>query len=124
MRSDDLNAILVNRWRQKDLFILAIQAMHAPEPEPEIVPARLREVIRFMVVQIHTAGSNPVQQRFPQMSTRTVDQSDIGKTFARQRISQTGDQFEPACAAADNNNAMRAGVAGVRFYFHSGFPQG
>ena len=61
MRSDDFNAVFINRWRQQNLLVLPVQSMHAPETESEMVPARLREVIRFMVVQIHTAGSDPVQ---------------------------------------------------------------
>jgi hypothetical protein len=43
----------------------AVQTVHRAQLKFEVVPARLREVIEIVLVQVHAAGGDFVQQRLP-----------------------------------------------------------
>ena len=49
----------------------------APEREGEVVPARLREVVELVVVHVHAAGCDLVQQRLPQVRAAAVDERHL-----------------------------------------------
>ena len=72
---DQLLAVeLVVRRRELHDLARAVEAVHAPELELEVVPARLREVVEVVLVEVHAAGGDFVQQRLPQVRARAVDE--------------------------------------------------
>ena len=87
----------------------AVQTGHAAQAETEMMPPRLRQIIEHVLIHIHAAGGDLVQQRFPQMRTRTVDQRHLSLPAAADAVTQTRCEFKPAGAAADDNDVVRAG---------------
>jgi hypothetical protein len=102
----------IDQGRQQDGLARAIQPLHAAELEIEVVPARLREVVEFMIVLIHAPGSHLVQQGLPEVGARPVDQRDAGLALAPEAIAQAGGEFQTAGTAADHDDAMQAARAG------------
>ncbi len=68
-----------------------------------MVPARLREVIELVLVGIHAAGGDFVQERLPQVRARAVDERDHRALPAPERVAEPGCELEPAGAAADDH---------------------
>jgi hypothetical protein len=60
-----------------------------------------------MLVRIHAASGNFVQQWFPDMRTRTVYQGDFRFALAAKAISETGGQFQASCTTPNYNDVMR-----------------
>ena len=99
---NDFLAVLVAPRAHRHFTARAVEAFHFAELEVEMVPARLRQIVELVLIGIHAAGRDFVQQRFPQMRARAVDQRDASMTFASGRVAEPGCELEPARAAADN----------------------
>ena len=85
-----------------------IQAVHAPETELEVMPARLIQIVQLVVVQVHAAGRDLMQQRLPQMRARLVHQRDQRLAPLAQLVAQAGGELEAAGAAADDDDAVKS----------------
>jgi hypothetical protein len=72
-----------------------------------MMPARLRDIVQGMVVEVHGAGGEFVQQRLPEMRARAIDERDRGALAVAQRIAEAGRQLETAGAAADDDYLMQ-----------------
>ena len=103
---NQLNAILVHQCGQADPLAGAIQALHAAELEFEVVPFRLGDVVQLVLGGVERAGSDFVQQGFPDVGEVGVDQGDLGLAAFTQGAAETGGELQPAGAAADDHDAM------------------
>ncbi len=83
-----------------------VEADHLAEAVPEMVPVGLRQVIERMLVHIEAAGGDRVQQRFPQMRPRLLHQDDAGLPALAERVAQPRHEFQPARAAADDDDLV------------------
>ncbi len=97
--------------REPDLLARPIEPLHAPEPELEMMPARLEQIVQFVVVEVHAAGRDLVQQRLPQVRAALIDKRDQRLSVLAQRVPQPGGEFEPARAAADDDDAVQPGFS-------------
>ena len=105
---NDFLAVLVAPRAHRHFAARAVEAFHFAELEVEMVPARLRQIVELVLIGIHAAGRDFVQQRFPQMRARAVDQRDASMTFASGRVAKPGGELEPARAAADDYDMVDA----------------
>ncbi len=71
-----------------------------------MMPARLREIVEIVLVEIHAARRNFVQQRLPQMRAGAVDERHARATLAAQPVAEPRGELETAGAAADDHDAM------------------
>ena len=71
-----------------------------------MVPVGLGQIVERMVVEVHAAGGDLVQQRLPQMGARLLDQRDLGLAAPAQLVAQPSHQLEPAGAATHHDDAM------------------
>ena len=110
---DQLDAIIVERGGDQHHAPLAVEAVHASQLEAEVMPARLREVIQIVLVEVHAAGGDLVQQRFPQMSARTVDERDLRAALASELVAQTRRELEATGAATDDYDLMHVFGTGL-----------
>src|SRR5205814_5507497 len=76
--------------------------------EGEVVPARLREVVALVRVEIEAARGDLVQQRLPQVRGRAVDERHGTAAPARDAVAQPGGQLQSARPAADDHDMMQA----------------
>jgi len=60
-----------------------------------------------MLIRIHAASGDFVQQWFPDMRTRTVYQGDCRFALAAKTISETGCQFQASCTTSNYNDVMQ-----------------
>jgi hypothetical protein len=60
-----------------------------------------------MLVQIHAAGRNFMEQRFPQVRARTIEQRDARPLPAAETVAEPRRKLEPAGATADDHDAMQ-----------------
>ena len=67
---------------------------------------RLGEVVELVLVHIHAAGRDLVQQGLPQMAAVAVDQRDAGHAALAEAVAETGREFEPRGAAADDDDPV------------------
>ena len=98
---------LVDEGRHAHHAPSAVDAGQRAEPKDEAVPIGLRQVVDLVHAEIHAAGGDLVQQRLPQMRATAVDQRDVSLAASAELVAQPGDKLEPACPAADDDNAMR-----------------
>ena len=75
------------------------------------MPARLKQVIQLVVVQVHAAGGHLVQQRLPQVRAGLVHQRDQRLLAAAQRVSQARGELQTARAAAHDDHPVQTGIA-------------
>jgi len=55
---------------------------------------------------IHAAGRHFVEQGLPQMRARLFDERDIRQPMPAKPVAEARDEFEPAGAAANDDDAM------------------
>ena len=110
MRWQHFTAGVIDRRGEMNLFIRSIQAIHSAQAELKMMPPRLVQVIQFVIVQIHAACGNLVQQRLPQMRARSVDQGYARRLALPQRPAELSGQFEPAGPASYDNDSMQVAV--------------
>ena len=99
--------------REVDLLARAIEPLHAPEPELEVMPARLEQIVQLVVVEVHAAGRDLVQQRLPQVRARLVDQRDQRLLALAELVAQARGELEPAGASADDDDPVQPGRSGI-----------
>ncbi len=59
-----------------------------------------------MMIEVHAAGGEFVQQRLPQMRARAVHQRDARAAFAAEPVAEPRGKFETTRAAADNDDLV------------------
>ena len=105
----DLAPFLVMGGGEKHGLRRAVEPHHLPVPEAEMVPMRLREVAELMLVRIHAAGGDLVQQGLPEMPSCAVHERDAGLPPPAQRVPEPGREFQPRRPAAGDDDAVRRG---------------
>ena len=85
---------------------VAVEADQLAEPEAEMVPVRLREVVELVLVEIHAARGDLVQQRLPQVGARAVDERHLAPAAAAERVAEPRRELQAAGAAADDDDAV------------------
>jgi hypothetical protein len=91
----------------------ALEPAQLAEHEREVVPARLREVVELVLVDVHAAGRDLVQQRLPQVGAIAVHQRDLRLAVAV-AIPQRGGELEAAGSPAHDDDAMGHGLQAPR----------
>ena len=104
---NQLPPVLVPGRRDQDDPPRAIEAVHLAQLEAEMVPARLREVVERMLVEVHGAGGELVQQRLPQVRARAVDERHERLPAAAERVAQARRELDAARAAADDDDLVQ-----------------
>ena len=89
-----------------DLFLDAIYVINPAQPEMEMVPVCLGQIIKFVRVRIQRAGGDFMQQRLPQVGHVRVYEGDPGNAALAQGVTQLCREFQAAGAAADDDNMM------------------
>src|SRR5574344_393057 len=102
-------ALVVEGGGQLDGFGITVKAGKAAQLEIKVVPLGLCQIVELVVGGVERAGSNFVQQGFPDMGQIGVNQGDAGLFAFAKRAAQSGGQFQPAGAAADNDDVLQHG---------------
>src|SRR5262245_23969814 len=71
---DQLAALFIQGASDLDHASAAVKPVHLTQLETKVMPPRLRQVVERMVVEIHAAGDELVEQRLPQMGARAIHQ--------------------------------------------------
>ena len=87
-----------------DGLAFAVDRRHAAKLELETVPARLGDVFEPVHVHVHASGSDFVQMRLPDVDRRCIDQHHVDQTLFAVAVTETGDEFKTACAAAHHHD--------------------
>ncbi|MNE22699.1 hypothetical protein D3C80_1159210 [compost metagenome] len=74
-----------------------------------MIPFGLGHIVQFVFRGVQRAGSDFVQQGFPDMGQVGVDQYDLGGATLAQGFTQAGRQFEAASAPANDDNTVSHG---------------
>src|SRR5690606_21434030 len=101
-------ALFVFNGGQYHFFLLAIEVAHSSQLKMKTVAAAVGQIVQFVNAGIQRTGGDFMQQGFPQVSGVGVNQFDLRFTAATQFTAQAGSEFEPACATADNYDAMHS----------------
>src|SRR5450759_1553128 len=94
----DLATFFIDVCGDLDLPPCAIEPDHLADAVIEVVPMRLGKIIELVDILIHTAGRDLVQQRFPDVGSRSVDQGNSGLTESAEPIAEPRGQFGPTLA--------------------------
>ena len=97
---------IVKHLAQADHAVCAVDTRQAPMQEPEVVPLGLGDVVQLVRWQIQRTRRDLMQQGLPDMGQLGVDQGDGRPAALAERASEAGREFEPAGAAADDDNTM------------------
>ena len=84
----------------------AVDADHLAIAISESVPVPLRLIGQLVAAGIHAAGGDFVQQRLPDVRACTIDERDLGLAFTAELVAELRREFEPAGAAADDDDAV------------------
>jgi hypothetical protein len=103
----DETAVLVELGGEVHQAMGAVEADHLAQPKPEAMPIGLREIVELVAGNVHAAGRDFVEQRFPQMGARLLHQGDVGAAGPTERIAEARDEFDPTGTAADHDDAMQ-----------------
>ena len=105
----DQAALLVMGGAEENVPGLAVEPDQLADAVVEMVPVRLGEIVQGMVVQVHAAGGDLVEERLPQMGAGPVDQRDVGLAPPAQLVAQLRDQLQAAGAAAHDHDPRQGG---------------
>jgi hypothetical protein len=111
-RWNDRLAVLVEARRDIDLPHRAVEADHRSNPIAVKALAGVSDQFEGVLFTIQRPGCDFVQQRFPNVNTRMIEQRDRCFVAATQRGAKKRRQTKSGRAAADNENAMQRRVAG------------
>src|SRR5690349_17621798 len=105
----DLPALVVLHRGHDDVARGAIEPLERAEHEGEAVPARLREVVELVRVDVHAARGHFVQERLPEVRAAAIDERHVGAALLAERVAQARGELEPAGAAAHHDDPLRHG---------------
>jgi len=105
-RRDHLLAAVIADRADGDLAAHAIEPLERAEREGEVMPARLREVVELVLVDVHAARRHLVQQRLPDVRPVAVDERHPGAAPAPQAVAELRRELEPARATADDDDLV------------------
>ena len=103
----DLKSGLVDQRGEPNLLAQAVHRGELAKFEAEVMLACLLQKIEFVFAWPQGAGRDLVQQGFPQVRERRVNQHDFGFFAASHVVAESCRQFEAAGAAADDDHAMQ-----------------
>src|SRR5262249_48810306 len=66
---------------------------------------------RLLHLKFHASCCDLMQQRFPEMGRRLVDERHVGDVAPTERVAKACDQLQASGTAADDDDAMRGAVA-------------
>src|SRR4029453_14281285 len=110
-RSASPPPLVVERGGEANLFSGTIEPDHLAEAIAEGVPMRLREVVHLVFARINPPRGPRVQERLPEMSPGTFDQSDRRPLAPAEAIAELCDQFKSRGAATDHDDAVQRFLA-------------
>ena len=105
-RRRHLTAFVVEGGTDADLLRRPVQPGQLAVTIGEMVPMRLSHVVQLMLGPVQAARGHRMQQRLPNMGARALNQRHIGRARPAQRVTQPGDQLQPGCTAADDNDPV------------------
>jgi hypothetical protein len=91
---------------EMDLVVRSAEANHLADTIPEVVIGRLSQVVDRVTTDIHRAGCDFVQMRFPDVGAGAFDKGDLGLPAPAYAVAQLGCQFETCRSTSDNDNVM------------------
>ncbi len=105
---NDLVTLLIQCRRHNHLVLGAVQPAHVAEAKTKVTPASQGEIINIIIVGVQRPGGHGMQQRFPDMGQRHVDEGDLGLALFAQLVTKSGGEFQAAGPAADDDDMMSA----------------
>jgi len=90
----------------------AVEADHLAVVEAETVPVRLGQVVELVLVPVHAAGRDLVQQRLPEMPAGAVHQRDGGPAAAAERDPERRRQLQAGGAASHHHDLVQRRLGG------------
>ena len=85
---------------------LAIEAYHFSDTVAEVMPVRLRQKVELVRADIHAAGGNLVQQRFPDVRSATINERHSSGATLAQRVTETCRELDAAGSAAHDDDLV------------------
>jgi len=76
---------------------------------------RLGQIVELVLVHVHAAGRNLVQQRLPEMAAGAIHQSNSRSTLAAatERVAEPRCQLQPGSAATDHDDLVQRRIRGL-----------
>src|SRR5215831_1183094 len=103
---------------EHDLALVAVEPDQFPDPIVEVVPMGLSPEFRLLHLKFHASRSDVMQQRFPEVGPRLVDQRHIRDAAPTERVAKACDQFQASSPATYDDDAMRGAVAACHIDYH------
>lgn len=103
---DELTTGLIKRGRKADFAARAVEAIHEPKAEFEMMLVRLGDIVDVVFVRVEGAGRDLVQQWFPQMREVGVHERYLRAAASSEFVAKARGEFDPAGATADNHDPM------------------
>ena len=97
---------LIDDGGHSDLLAGAIETIHAPQTEAEVVGARLGQKLDRVGVGVEGPRRHLVQERLPEVRQRSVDKCDLGATTASEGVTKPNGELEATGPAADDDDAV------------------
>src|SRR5262249_44567826 len=104
-------SLVVQVRRDLDLALGPVEPDQFTDAIVEMVPMGLRPEFHLLDRKIHASCRDLMQQWFPQVGPRFVDQRNVGDPAPAQRVAKPRAQLEASGTAADDDDAMRRAVA-------------
>src|SRR5262249_20717729 len=111
-------SLVVEIRGEHDLALIAVEPDQFPDTIVEVVPMGLSPEFRLLHLKFHAARCDLMQQRFPEVGPRLVDQRPISNAAPTERVAEACDQFKASGAAADDDDAMRGAVTACHIDYH------
>jgi hypothetical protein len=83
-----------------------------------MMPMRLRHIFKLMLIWVHAACSDFVQQRLPHMRSRAIDEGNLSFFALTQTITQARCKLQATSAPAYDNDMMQVSFCRI---FQSNF---
>lgn len=104
---DHFSAALVESRCYRDLMAPPVERFERPEAEMEVVPARLRQIVELVRMDVYAARRHLVQQGLPHVGAIAVDEGNGRTALTDQTLPEAGCELEPTRAAANHDDVMR-----------------
>src|SRR5215471_7516389 len=111
-------SLVVEIRGEHDLALVAVEPDQFPDTIVEVVPMGLSPEFRLLHLKFHASRRDVMQQRFPEVSPRLVDQRHISDAAPTERVAKACDQLKATGTAADDDDAMRGAVAACHINYH------
>gem|GEM_PF-237435 len=104
-----LPTLVIEKGRDLDQPLRAVDASQLADTVAEPVPVRLRQIIELVQAEVHAAGGDFVQQRLPQVGARLIDERDRRLPSPAELVAEPRCKLQSARTAADYDDLVQAG---------------